>query len=94
MPKIYVGKIGLEIRAEIGQSLSGATSMKILVQKPDGEEVEWVAAQYNSTTIYYVTVDGDLDEAGIYRYHAYVEWGAASVHVGEMLKLKVYELYT
>jgi len=91
MPKIYAGDVGVEIRLDTGQTLAGATSMIIKVLKPDGTEAEWAASQYDSTTIYYVTVDGDLADAGDYVLQSYVEWGSASQHSGESVTLKVYE---
>ncbi|MBC7121367.1 MAG: hypothetical protein A4E48_00025 [Methanosaeta sp. PtaU1.Bin060] len=93
MTKIYQGVVGLEIRLDTCQDLAGATSMKIMVQKPDGAEAEWMAAQYNSTMIYYVTVDGDLAESGNYILQSSVEWGNASRHLGESVMLKVYRPY-
>jgi len=89
--KIYKDDIGVEIRLNTGQSLTGATSMKIMVQKPDGTETEWVAQQYDSTTIYYVTVSGDLAASGDYTLQSYVEWGEDSKHTGESVILKIYE---
>jgi len=89
--KIYEGDIGVEIRLDTGQSLTDATVMKIKVQKPDGTETEWTAAQYSSTTIYYVTVSGDLADSGDYILQSYVEWGENSKHTGESVILKIYE---
>jgi hypothetical protein len=91
--KVYAGHVGLEIILDTGQSLTGATSMKIQVLKPDGTEVEWIAAQYDSTKIYYVTAAGELDDAGNYIMQSYVEWGPTPRAPGECVTLKVYERY-
>ena len=91
MTKIYKGDVGVEIRLDTGQNLTGATAMKIKVQKPDGTETEWAAQQYNSTTIYYVTASGDLAANGDYVLQSYVEWGEDSKHTGESVILKIYE---
>lgn len=93
MTKIYAGAIGVELRLDTGQSLIGATLMKIMVKRPDGSLEEWTATQFNSTTIYYVTVDGDLDDAGDYTLQSYAEWGTSSTHLGESVVLKVYGEY-
>lgn len=90
MTKIYAGARGVEIRLDTGESLAEATSMKILVKRPDGTETEWTAAQYNSTTIYYVTASDDLAASGDYVLQSYVEWGDSSKHLGESVVLKVY----
>ncbi len=91
MTKIYKGDVGVEIRLDTGQNLTGATAMKINVQKPDGTKTEWAALQYNSTTLYYVTIPGDLAASGDYVFQSYVEWGEGSKHTGESVKLKIYE---
>lgn len=93
MTKIYKGAVGVEIRLDTGQSLTSATLKEIHVQKPDGSEVKWTALQYNSTTIYYVTASGDLNDAGEYTLQSYVEWGSSSKHLGESVMLKVYDMY-
>jgi len=91
MTKIYKGDVGVEIRLDTGQNLTGATAMKIKVQKPDGTEAEWAAQQYNSNTIYYVTASVDLAASGDYVLQSYVEWGEDSKHTGESVILKIYE---
>jgi len=91
MTKIYKGDVGVEIWLDTGQNLTGATAMKIKVQKPDGTEAEWAAQQHNSTTIYYVTGSGDLAASGDYVLQSYVEWGEDSKHTGESVILKIYE---
>jgi hypothetical protein len=93
MTKIYKGDVGVEIRLDIGQSLAGATATKIRVLKPDGTKAEWAAQRYNSTTIYYVTVFGDLAASGDYVLHSYVEWGEDSKHTGECVKLRIYDQF-
>jgi hypothetical protein len=93
MTKIYAGAVGVELRLDTGQNLAEATCLKILVKRPDGTETEWLAQQYNSTTIYYVTVSGDLAASGDYVLQSYVEWGDSSKHLGESVVLKAYAKY-
>ncbi len=93
MTKIYKGAVGLELRLDVGQSIGSATSLKIKVEKPDGSKVEWVAAQYNSTTLNYVTVAGDLSQSGKYVLQSYVEWGETSKHLGQSVSLTVFEQF-
>jgi hypothetical protein len=93
MTKVYEGDEGLEIRLDTGQSLAGATAMKIKVKKPDQSTVEWTATQHDSTTIKYTTGSGDLATSGDYVLQAYVEWGADSKHTGESVVLKVYDQF-
>lgn len=93
MRKIYKGAVGVEIRLDTGQSLSGATVLKIKVKRPDGSETEWPGSQYNSTTINYLTLSGDLASSGSYVLQPYVEWGDSSKHPGESVVLKVFEKF-
>jgi hypothetical protein len=99
MSKIYVGDVGTVIRLNVDPDelgtidISTASTLKILVQKPDKTEVEWTATQYQDTTkIEYSTVDGDLDQKGTYKIQAYVAWHLpASEHKGETTTIRVYE---
>lgn len=90
MTKVYVGAVGLELCLNTEKSLAGVTLMKIKVLKPDGSRAEWPASQYDATSIFYVTADGDLGDSGEYVFQPYVEWGPASKHLGESVSLRVY----
>lgn len=88
--EIYVNSIGVEIRLDVGVSLTGATKMEIHVKKPSGTIVSWTAVQYGTTTkITYTTVTGDLNETGTYTFQAYVEWGSLSKHHGLAVEKEV-----
>ena len=75
--------------------ISGASSYKILVKTPSGEELEWDASQYLTTTqIAYTTQDGDLDEIGKYKLQALVEWSNPAMSIpGRTVSLRVYARY-
>lgn len=72
---LYVGDIGIEIRVNTGQPLTGATLMEIHVLKPSGATETWTATAYDNTWIVYTLVIGDLDEVGEYILQGYVEIG-------------------
>ena len=99
MGKIYVDDIGVEIRLDVGQSLTGATELKIKVEKPDGTTASWTATEYSDQVITYTTTTSgspavtDLNIAGKYKLQAYVKWGDASVHRGETYTMRVYDHY-
>lgn len=93
MGKIYKDDIGVLVRADTGVDVSGAASMEFRVLKPgDTTETTWIAEE-DSTEGYikYVTVEGDLDEIGLYKIQAWVYFTAASIHRGETFLLQVYE---
>jgi len=77
--KHYIGEVGLSIVVNCGQDISSYTDLKMEVKKPDGTLVEWsaIAYEYDSETIYirYITVAGDLDQAGEYTLQAYGKHG-------------------
>ena len=107
--KIYTGAEGVNVLLFIDQDLTLSTVRQILVKRPDGSEVTWdaeIATEREDEEtheiipltpedgyIKYVTVDGDLDQAGDYALQAYVEWGAASNHPGKTVMMEVHEKF-
>lgn len=87
-PEIHVGDIATELRVQVldqdrvAVDLSAATCA-LLVAKPDGTVVEWVATagslEAGLTAVlgwmYYLTVEADLDQAGKYRLQGRVTIG-------------------
>jgi hypothetical protein len=71
--RYYINAIGVEIIIETCLDISEATKVAIKVEKPDGTEEEWAGEILGTTQIKYITVDGDLDQAGKYYIQAYVE---------------------
>jgi len=98
--KHYVGEIGLEIKAFVGDSedISAATDVKFLVKKPDGTETEWAATAHTEdgdNGAYYIihtTESGDLDQAGTYRLQAYFTLGSWT-GLGESFRWEIYDEY-
>lgn len=67
MPYVAMNTVGLAIIIETGQPIAGASNINLNVKKPSGEKEIWTgAAVYGETALRYVTVAGDLDEAGPY----------------------------
>jgi len=65
--KYYVGDVGTEIRVNCGQIITGATALKLYVQKPDGTEVEWTPTIYGTDYLTYTIIADDFDQEGDYR---------------------------
>lgn len=60
--------------------LSAATIKQIIFTKPSGTKVTQTATYFTDGTdgiIYYATVDGDLNEVGVWQMQAYVEIGGS-----------------
>ncbi len=68
---VYINTIGFEILIDMGESIVGADEIELRVIKPDGTVVtDWAnPAVYNTRYIRYVTIDGDLDQSGVYQIH-------------------------
>lgn len=84
---IYVGTVGLPILIDAQESIVDASSIKINVRKPNGVEVEWTGAVFNTRYVKYTTTVGDLNVAG--KYHL---WTKIVLETGEILYLRTVEL--
>jgi len=86
--KLQVGDIGTAFRIRILDddvvvNLSSCTLKQIIFKKPDGTIVEQTAVFYTDGVdglIQYVSIDGDIDQTGRWKYQGYVEFGAQSWH--------------
>lgn len=90
--KIFVGDIGTEIILEAGEPLTDQTTLQIRYIKPTGETGTWDAEVYGvgDTQAIYVTIEGDIDEAGVWKFQLYVEltdW----LGYGTISTLEIYE---
>jgi len=86
--KFYVDDDPL-IRIDCINSLLGATNPKILYQKPDGTEGSWIASIEDEYYLEYQTVEDDLDQEGIWFFHASVTFGTAE-KVGNLTSIEIY----
>jgi len=89
--KVFVGDIGTEIICDAGSDISAQTTLKILYEKPDGTEGEWVASVYNTNFAKYTTIADDIDMEGKWSFRIYVEL-PSWLGYGEVDSIKVYPL--
>jgi len=86
--KLQVGDVGTAFRIRILDddvvvNLSTCTEKQIIFKKPDDTIVEEDAVFYTDGSdgyIQYVSVEGDIDQTGKWKYQGYVEFGATSWH--------------
>jgi hypothetical protein len=90
--KIYVGDIGTIVTVDCGEDISTATVNQLMVQKPDGTIVTWEAAVYNTNYLRYTIMDGDLDQAGVYKVQSKITLPSWS-GLGETDEFTVNEAY-
>lgn len=91
---IFKGDIGTKIELNTGTDLSSATGAKIKAKKPSGQQVDWTAAISSPASngiIYYTTVQGDINEVGIWHLAAEVTFGT-NKFTGETAYLEVKEV--
>ena len=90
---IHVGDVGTELRADTRSDLTGANSVALLVEKPDGTQATWVGINLDNRYVQYFTVDGDWSVEGEYCIHAFAEFATGSQFHGNVAKLMVRKLY-
>ncbi len=92
MSKVYKGDVGTVIYLDCGTDISGATTTKIMVKKPDSTYVEWTGTVDSNTKIKYTIASNDLDQSGKYILQAYVVTSSWTGR-GEAVPLMVYDHY-
>lgn len=89
---IYVGDYGVEIVLDTNIDLSAATAPRIYYQKPvSGDEGYW-SAEISGQKVAYTLQSGDIDEAGWWKLHSYVDKNGP-LH-GFIVEVKALDLYT
>ena len=68
------------------EDISAATTRKIIYEKPDGTSGEWTAIRENNT-IYYLTLEGDIDQAGYWTLQSYIALSTGWTGYGEKTPL-------
>jgi len=78
----------------VGIPLANLSTAALYVEKPDGSTaVTWTAIILGAAAngwIYYDSVDGDLNVAGVYRLYAKLVFGSGRVLYGERTTFNVY----
>lgn len=70
--KYYIGDVGTEIIVDTCENITSAISAKLLVQKPDRSNHEWIGIVFEDTKIRYIVKEGDFDQVGVYLVQAFV----------------------
>lgn len=91
-PKIYKDDVGTIIELDTGVDITAGSVFEIKVKLPDATLDTWTATLLGQTKIRYVTVGGDLPQAGIYKLQAHVVvsgWNG----LGETVDLEVLDAF-
>lgn len=86
--EIHKNDIGTEFRCTIKDDesvvdVSSVTLKQLLFKKPDGTVLTKTASFYTDGTdgiITYASIDGDLDQCGLWELQGYVEFGSTEFH--------------
>lgn len=78
--KHYIGEIGTDIILETGQTITTADVLQIKYQKPDGTTGAWTGTISGTTKVKYTLSNGDIDQAGVWTFQAYVEVSGGKWH--------------
>jgi hypothetical protein len=94
MGKIYVNQTALDIEATTGVDVTGAISLLIKYEKPDGVTTgsfEAIATdEANGVIQYSVTSSEDIDQSGLWCFWAYVVFADGSYAAGEVYRERIY----
>lgn len=60
------GDVGVLIKIDMLEDMTAATGIMFEVLKPQGQRVKWTP-NISGNYLQYTTVDGDLDQSGIYK---------------------------
>ena len=93
MGKIYQGQASLTMKVYTGCVLSGAEVVLIKYRKPDGSEGAFIASVMDETegVLTYDVQPGDLDQAGWWRFWAWVEFPGGKTAPGDPVKVFVHK---
>lgn len=91
--KIYVGDIGTKIKLNAGESITIQTTLEIRYKKPDGTTGTWIASVEDSNYAIYVTLSGDLDQAGTWEFQIYVVLPASWTGLGDTYTHEIFEAF-
>lgn len=86
---VFKGDTGTYLRYTAEENISDATTLYMYYRKPSGTTGTWSAELYDSTSLQYQTISGDLDEAGTWHLQPYIvtdDWQG----YGEPVSLEVH----
>lgn len=89
--KVYRDGISIDIIVNMQASVTGASTLSLLVKRPDGITVSWSGTAYNTNYIKHTTVAGDINQAGIYKICPKLVYATGQVIYGETAELPIYD---
>ena len=93
MSKIYKGQTSLRITVKTFTALTGAVNISIKFVKPDGTAGSFPASTTDvlNGVIFHECIEGDIDQAGWWKFWAFIEFDDGRTAAGEVSKVFVWE---
>ena len=90
--KVYQGDIGTIIEADAEKDLTGVSTLRMDMIKPDGTTAQWGAAIKSGDVqkAQHTTILNDLDQTGMYRGNLYAEWSPTQKWHGDTFRFYVF----
>jgi hypothetical protein len=85
---LYTHSWGFKLVFDVEVDITEATEMEIRYKKPSKETGVWDAALDDSTSIFYVIKEGDLDIQGLWQFQAFITTSDWSIP-GEVIHVVV-----
>jgi len=95
MGKIYTYDIGTRLRTTLSSDLTGYSSVKYSIEKPDKTTMLKTCTVEDLTNgiIYYNTLEDDLDQSGYYHIQAQVVFPSGDRYESETKEFRVYDSF-
>lgn len=91
--KVYLNDIGTKIKLDAQEDITTATLAQIRYRTPSGKTGLWVGAVEDTTFVTFITVDGTLNEVGMWKVQIYVELLDGWKGRGETVTFTVYDSF-
>lgn len=85
MIQVFKGQSLLQLRFDTGLNLAGATALKILYTKPNGQSGEFIVNVTDGTILVYNVGVNDIDMSGTWSFQTYVQIGGKDGY-GQIVK--------
>ena len=95
MGKIYIGDIGTRLRTTLNTNITGYSSIKYKIKKPNGTILTKTCSpeDIENGIVYYDTILDDLDEVGSYSIQLEIIFTNGNKNSSETKPFLVYDLY-
>ena len=93
--EIHRGDIGTVFKVTIKDSsvvvdISSSTTKQLIFKKPSGEKLEKNASYFTDGSITYTTVDGDLDEEGMWKLQGKIILSGGNTFSTDLTSFKIH----